>query len=268
MKKHWASVFAGCWLLLSCAVPGLAVDCKQAASAIDKAVCSEPKLLQLDTELNHLYAEVRPQLSAKARSELLTQQRAWLAGRNRECASGVTECLLKQYRSRVDELTALKASADSINDPLNDATPVMVTGAWKVTAIHDPANAGAGSSTDAVLQESLKSADLPGVGSVINAAPGKLCLPQQDCDPMGWTQTTLDKVVGAPAIEHWLGLSSELHVFQGSSGTTRSYYLLVPQSDKTVWVVFAVCGPQGENCRQAAEVWTPASEDATVRPHP
>ncbi len=144
----------------------------------------------------------------------------------------------------------------------------MVTGAWKVTAIHDPANAGTDNSQDEVLRESLKSADLPGVGGVINAAPGKLCYRSRYCDPMGWMQTTLGKVVGAPAIEHWLGLSPEMRVFEGSSGTTRSYYLLVPQSDKTVWMVFALCGPQGQVCRQASEVWTPASEDATVRPHP
>ncbi len=54
--------------------------------------------------MNQLYSGLRPQQMVKARGELLTQ-------RNRECATGDTGCLRKQYGDRIDQLQALNAAA-------------------------------------------------------------------------------------------------------------------------------------------------------------
>jgi hypothetical protein len=163
-------------------------------------------------------------------------------------------------------LEALNATAEASDQKLDDVTPVIVKGAWKATAIHDPS--GAGEMDKAALQASLASANLPAIGAVVDAAPGKLCLPPQPCDAMGWTQKKLAEVNDSAAIGRYLGLSSTTRVFVGSSGATQSYYLFVPRSDGALWAVFALCSSDLQDCRKAAEVWTPASADATVLPGP
>lgn len=216
----------------------------------------------MDTELNGLYSSIRPQLSAKGRTDLLTQQRAWLAARNRECASGDAACLRRQYASRLDQLRALHATAQANDGPLDEITPVIVKGDWKVAGIEDPA----GKTEDAVLQTSLKSADLPPVGALAKASPGKLCIASEPCDDMGWTRRMLSEVDAGKAIGRYLNLPPATHVLVGSSGSTRSYYLLVPRNDGSLWAVFTMCGPGGSDCRKAAEKWTAASPDAGFWP--
>jgi uncharacterized protein len=254
---------AACCLLLG-AVTAAALDCKQAATPIEETICRQADLLQMDVDMNRLYGGLRSQLTAKARTELLTQQRTWLAERDRACANGEIECLRKQYRSRLDQLEALNATAEAGDQKLDDVTPVIVKGKWKATAIQDPASEGP--TDEHALRESLARANLPKLGTILDAVPGKLCFPPQPCDSMGWTQSTLAVVNGGAAIGRYLGLSPSARVLVGSSGATQSYYLLVPRSDGTLWAVFALCGPVGGNCRKAAEIWSPASPDASVVP--
>ena len=265
--RLWFARVAGCWLLLSAAA--VAMDCAQAASPVEKAICGEADLHQMDAALNRLYSGLRLQLTVKARTELLAQQRAWLAERDRDCAAGEAKCLRAHYQVRLEELEALNATAEAGDQKLDDVIPVIVKGRWKATAIEDPNGAGepsAGKIDSAALQASLASANLPAIDAVVDTAPGKLCLPPQPCDSMGWTQKKLADVNDSAAIGRYLGLSSTIRVLVGSSGATQSYYLLVPRSDGTLWAVFALCSSDLQNCRKAAELWTPASVDAAVLP--
>jgi uncharacterized protein len=266
--KLWFVGVAACWLLLGAAAVA-ATDCSQAATPFEKAICGQADLHQMDADLNRLYSGLRPQLTARARTELLTQQRAWLAQRDRDCASGEANCLRTHYRARLEELQALNATAEAGDEKLDDVTPVIVKGKWKATAIRDPnatGGQGAGEIDKAGLQASLASANLPAIGAVVDAAPGKLCLPPQPCDSMGWAQKKLAEVDDSAAIGRYLGLNSTIRVLVGSSGATQSYYLLVPRSDGTLWAVFALCSTDLQDCRKAAELWTPASADAAVLP--
>ena len=262
--RLWLAGVAGCWLSLGAAA--LATDCTQAASLVERTICSETDLHQMDADLNRLYSGLRLQLTVKARAELLAQQRNWLAERDRDCATGEGKCLREHYRARLDELEAINASAEAGDQKLDDVTPVIVKGEWKATAIQHPN--GAGEMDKTALQASLASANLPAIGAVVDTAPGKLCLPPQPCDAMGWTQKKLAEVDDSAAIGRYLGLSSTIRVLVGSSGATRSYYLLVPRSDGTLWAVFALCSTDLQDCRKAAELWTPASADAAVLPAP
>lgn len=256
--------FAGFWFLLA-AVGAEAQSCVDALSPIENTLCHQADLLQLDADLNRLYLGLRSQVTIKGRAELLRQQRAWLAERNRDCATGDVACLSKHCKTRVDQLQALNATAEAGDKKLDDVTPVMVTGDWKATVVRDPT--GAKAADQISISQSLSDAGLPAVGVVVRTAPGKLCLPMQPCRAMGWTRDHVANVDGGKAIGRVLELSPAKVVLLGSSGAKwSSYYLLVPQSDGTLWSVFALCGPKKSDCRNAVEVWTPASADAAIWP--
>lgn len=263
MRLCFAKV-AGCWLLLG--AMAVAADCTQAASPVEKTICSDSDLHQMDADLNRLYSSLRPQLTVRARTELLARQRAWLAERDRDCATGEGKCLREHYRVRLEELEALNATAEASDQKLDDVIPVIVKGKWKITAIQDPK--GAGEIDKTALQSSLASANLPAIGAVVDTAPGKLCLTPLPCDSMGWTQKKLAEVDDSAAIGRYLELSSTSRVLVGSSGATRSYYLLVPRIDGTLWAVFALCSSDLQDCRKAAELWTPASAGTAILPGP
>ena len=248
------------------ALPASAAGCQDAVSLIDRTVCNTPDLNKLDADLNRLYSDLRTRLTAAQRSALLTQQRAWLVVRNRECATAAAECLHAQYAVRVDQLEALHASYTAAEGKLDDLTPVMVTGSWKVTSIVDPAGAGNPAKMD--VQSSLDLADLPAVGAVVKTQPGKICLPAQACGAMGWYRKRLAEVNSSNAIAHYLKLDKTTEVLVGSSGAKESYYLLVPQRDGSAWAVFTFCNTDGSTCRQAAEIWTPQGPDSLISPRP
>jgi len=259
--KPWIKAITGCWMVLSAAAHGY----QKPLSPIEKSIRSDADLSHLDADLNRLYGALRPQVTEKARAELLAQQRAWLAKRNHDCATGEVACLRQQYRVRIDQLEALNATAQAGDGKLDNVTPVVVKGQWKATAVQDPAGKG---QTDATaLRQSLADAELPGLDAIVNTVPGKLCLPAQPCGPMGWTRKTLAEVNGSRAIGRYLELDRTTPVLVGSSGTTQSYYLLVPRSGGTLWAVFTLCGADASDCRKAAEVWTPASADSAISPH-
>ena len=211
------------------ALPASAAGCQDAVSLIDRTVCNTPDLNKLDADLNRLYSDLRTRLTAAQRSALLTQQRAWLVVRNRECATAAAECLHAQYAVRVDQLEALHASYTAAEGKLDDLTPVMVTGSWNVNSIKDPAGAGNPAKMD--VQSSLDLADLPAVGAVVKTQPGKICLPAQACGAMGWYRKRLAEVNSSNAIARYLKLDKTTEVLVGSSGAKESYYLLVPQRD-------------------------------------
>ena len=244
----------------------IAQDCKLAATPVERSICTDPALRKMDAGLNHLYSELRPQFTVKARMEFVAQQRAWLAHRNSVCATGEVECLQRLYQSRVDQLRALKATAEAMDGKLDSPTPVIVQGSWRATAIQDPAATAA--LDDNAVSDSLAADNLPSLGALVIAAPGTLCRPPNPCEQMGWTHKKLADVNGSSAIVRDLSLNPTLSVLVGSSGSIRSHYLLVPRPDGAVWAVFTLCGPNATNCRMAAEVWSPASAAAGVPASP
>ncbi|ADW67913.1 lysozyme inhibitor LprI family protein [Granulicella tundricola] len=251
--------------ILALATVTAAADCTKAITPIDKTVCQTPELTKLDADLNHLYTALRPQLTIGAKARLLTQQRTWLALRDKTCATADAACLQHQYADRLDQLEAINASAKAADDKLDDVTPVYLKGSWKVTAIHDPA--GRGHTNPTALKQSLEDEELSPPGSTVVAAPGELCFPPDPCGDMAWDFPPLGKVASGSAIIEQLGLTPATRALRGSSGTINSHYLLIPRPDGSLWAAFILCGPAvGQDCRTAAEVWTPATPDARVFP--
>lgn len=87
---------------------GPALDCKLAASAIEKTICSDAALSAQDMALSETYNSIRwGNGTTVARDKLRTLQRDWLTTRDRVCADArnVTACLNDQYAAQYDRLS-------------------------------------------------------------------------------------------------------------------------------------------------------------------
>lgn len=220
----------------------------------------------MDSDLNELYGNVQRSLTPKAKTELLLQQRAWLAQRDGTCADGNADCLRKQYAERMGTLTALYAAADVLTRPLNDLHPLTVRATWKATSIHDPA--GKDQKDGADLAQSLRQADLPALGGLVQASPGKVCV-ETGCRTMAWRKTIMVRVDGGDVMGPAVGLGLNTQILVGNPGTVNSpSLLLAPRDNGEVWVLFGLCKSNGMGCRNAVEVWTSVGPPATVSPLP
>lgn len=253
---------AGIWL--ACAVcRAFALDCSRASTPSDQTICRQPDLAHSDAELNDIYDRLRPQLTAQARASVVTQQRAWITERNRVCANGDPECLGKEYGARVEYLSALYAAASASDNSLSDLHPLVVTGSWKATAIHDPGAKDLPGETAA--PQSLSDDELPAIGALVSSAPGKVCIQGYQCKRMAWTRSTLAKADGGEAIGRVLGLSQSVQILLGDPGAKMIPPLvLVVRENGRVWAVFGLCGPKVTNCHYAAEEWTPVGPSYLV----
>lgn len=259
--KIFQTLLAGCWLYMG-TVCASVLDCEKAVSSIESAICRDQELSRQDAKLNMLYRDVRPKLTTMARTALAKQQRIWIIKRDRRCVTGELDCLRTQYKERVDQLEALNATAEIGSESLNSITPVMVIGDWKITGISDPMVVERSGTVD--IQQSLKNDNLPPLGAKVSLFPGKWCFPDQECRAIGWMVERLARVDLGEAIHHAFGLNPQLKVLTGSSGSKYSYYVFAPRPDGTLWAIFGLCGQNSTNCRNAAEIWTPASPDAAV----
>lgn len=92
-------------LCISCIVSWSAsFDCAKAATKIEKAICADSRLGELDEELAHLYKGLLKSLDAKGKEVLRREQRYWLKDRNRRFASANVDSLLSSYEQRISAL--------------------------------------------------------------------------------------------------------------------------------------------------------------------
>ena len=255
MKAFPSSILGLCLVV---AVPSaFALDCAQKGSPVDQTICRDPQLRHLDSDLNTLYAAVRPQLTAKAATELRTQQRAWIADRDRHCATGEAACLQEKYSARVDQLAALDADAKVIDGKLDAINPVVLKGSWKADSVQDPE--GSDAKHDASVRDSLSNAELPALGGTVTLSAGKMCVTPDTCRVMSWKRSTVGKLENGKALERVFALSSSAQILAGrTDGSAAPGYLLLPESNGAYRALFTLCGANATNCRNAAEVWTPA----------
>jgi len=103
MIRAWA--VAGL-TLLSLEARAASFDCQKATTAIEKLVCSDARLSELDGKLADVY---RRALSIAARPDALkAEQRAWLTAERAKCAD--VACLRETYQRRI---IALRNVADA-----------------------------------------------------------------------------------------------------------------------------------------------------------
>lgn len=91
-------------------------DCVKAESEVEKAICHVKELADLDVQLSSLYKALSANLTAADRASLKTEQRAWIAKRDRECPiyKGWVECLTDSYQKRIEELKKRTAPPSAV----------------------------------------------------------------------------------------------------------------------------------------------------------
>lgn len=120
-----------CWVgsvavLLAATTPAGAepsFDCAKASAPVEKLICADQDLGDLDGELAKAYAIKRQSLSAEDAETLKLEQRQWLAQRNKKCGIGpkgvdpaqgdaaAISCLIRTYASRANRMNVLAAGA-------------------------------------------------------------------------------------------------------------------------------------------------------------
>lgn len=89
-------------------------DCSKALSSMEKAICGDTQLSQLDVELASVYKNARQKLSPTSSHILVTSQRSWLRFNSTYCfidinagsvsAPEATRCLIHAYKDRIKDL--------------------------------------------------------------------------------------------------------------------------------------------------------------------
>ena len=99
-------------------------DCQKATTPTEKAICSSPKLVSLDTELNKAYSETLARINQdpSAAKNFKSMQKDWLKKRAETCKSDV-QCLTSSYQAQVEKIKTFSAPATSasVNSPSSSA---------------------------------------------------------------------------------------------------------------------------------------------------
>ena len=98
-------------------------DCTKAQSRIEKAICADQELSDLDEYLGRYYDAARSTLRESA-SCLAADQKQWLSAVRNKC--GDAACLKKVYLERLSELHPLQPGATSLRNVEVPAVPSLV----------------------------------------------------------------------------------------------------------------------------------------------
>lgn len=77
-------------------------NCAKAASAVEKAICSDNSLAALDVQLARTYQSLKKSLPSSQFARVRSSQREWIAQRD-YCGSSVS-CISQAYRNRLNQL--------------------------------------------------------------------------------------------------------------------------------------------------------------------
>lgn len=235
-------------------------DCEKAATAIERTICGNTQLRQLDSELAHNYRAAMKHIAPEDLKSLVATQRDWVSDRNSQCAAGAAACLFGKYRERNDLLTALLARTSDDNPMIDRADPAALLGAWVVVAGEDPDGTPPGKLVPVA-------ANLPPAGARLIATPGELCVVEPPeakiCNSFGLAveQSSLHT---QEILRSGKGFARDcvvlLTYFDG-----RADFELVAGPNQELAAVFHACEPSLKNCRWVTRPWRAASPDAAVK---
>ena len=112
-------------LAFSTAAMAAGFDCSKAQSAVEKAVCADPALSDLDEYLGRYYSAALETLGDGA-SCLKADQRIWLKTIRNPCG-GNPSCLSAAYLARLATLDGLQPGASALKNVDLPASPVLLT---------------------------------------------------------------------------------------------------------------------------------------------
>lgn len=105
--------------------------CEKAGTAVEKMICADAKLSELDEHLGRYYSASRAALGA-AKTCLATNQREWLRTSRNTCKD--EKCLESAYRARLAELDALQPGMTAIK---HIELPQVKSLVWIIPAAED-----------------------------------------------------------------------------------------------------------------------------------
>jgi len=119
-------------LALACGAAGAAsFPCEKAQSRVEKAICADAELSQLDEYLARYYGGARAGLGAGGAC-LAADQRKWLSATRNACADAA--CLKKAYLERLGELHPLQPGATALRNLELPRVPALV---WIIPPAQD-----------------------------------------------------------------------------------------------------------------------------------
>lgn len=118
-------------LLWSAAAAAASFPCEKAQTRIEKAICADAEVSDLDEYLGRYYSAARDALQESAPC-LVADQRQWLGSVRNACKD--TACLKKAYLERLAELDAIQPGASRLR---NLALPAVPTLAWIIPPAAD-----------------------------------------------------------------------------------------------------------------------------------
>lgn len=92
-------------------VPAAGFDCAKAATRVEKAICADPELSQLDVDLDRYYLTARDELE-ESKACLKTDQLQWLKTVRNVCKDNA--CLKAAYLKRLSELDGFQPGVSAI----------------------------------------------------------------------------------------------------------------------------------------------------------
>jgi len=80
-------------------------DCAKATHDVEKLICKDAELANLDNSLSSLYHTLMKNTSAAEQKLLKTEQRGWVKGRD-DCwkSDDMRGCVASEYHSRINQL--------------------------------------------------------------------------------------------------------------------------------------------------------------------
>jgi uncharacterized protein len=118
---------------LGLATPALAFDCAKAQTKVEVAICADPALMDQDRALSAAYDNVKSYSTDAERVMLQLSQRAWIDGRETDCADAVgndlATCIDEATAARLDVLTARPDAGPGNGSPMIPVFVVQAGGA-------------------------------------------------------------------------------------------------------------------------------------------
>jgi uncharacterized protein len=101
MKRITWIVFG--WIALVITVNAASFDCEKASTQIEKMICADSELSELDSEMEKSYSKAKS-LNSSRESEIISDQKKWLKTTRDKCNDEY--CLDRVYVLRIDRLFA------------------------------------------------------------------------------------------------------------------------------------------------------------------
>jgi uncharacterized protein len=94
-----------CLLAVNAWAASPSFDCAKAQSSVEKLICNDAELAELDRSLSSLYGTLLKHTPASGQKTLKAEQRGWVKGRD-ECwkSDDMRGCVKSEYESRIRAL--------------------------------------------------------------------------------------------------------------------------------------------------------------------